>query len=553
MLSTLRNAGVINPRDKKSFIPRQTLQKICNYHAVAEELARAFPENNSGKNEMLASLICYREAQDSSSATGRLTSSVYYGQVQGSSSDSQSYHKIFAILVLIGQVQLIETFLAHPLSDSDLPLSSTRYFDALWSPKRNPESHVQLPRGHDHSHWIEMFINRQWSLLAPYFDADTTGNTRFKVYDFHENEILPIEEVSQKIYHGGFGLVEKIKIHSEHNGFDDEYFALKTMYPMVSDERDKFFQQELNAFQMIKPGGHMLEIRAAIKKGENRYFLFPWATGGDLNTLWAKSPSEIITSAEVQWSDFTRWICIQCHGIIKDLHAIHERSDDVNKLFGIHSDIKPDNILHFTQDGSQLGSLKIADLGLMKFHRQDSRTMASASMGNAYQTYRSPEHDLGKVRSRKIDIWAFGCLFAELLTWVIRGHNGVEAFKTKRIEDDKDVFNEDEGEWLEDNFFILKEYPYYKKPKRKNSIKVWFTELIHELGPDMDDTFFPEFLRYIQKHMLQPDRNRRVGCEQVEAFLARLKRKPTEYWRFNGTVPYENGNDGCMAENDTIG
>lgn len=70
----------------------------------------------------------------------------------------------------------------------------------------------------------------------------------------------------------------------------------------------------------------------------------------------------------------------------------------------------------------------------------------------------------------------------------------------------------------------------------------------------MDDTFFPEFLNYIQKHMLQPDRGRRADCKQVEAFLERLKGKPVEspYWRFNGTVSYENDDDEGMAESGTM-
>lgn len=82
----------------------------------------------------------------------------------------------------------------------------------------------------------------------------------------------------------------------------------------------------------------------------------------------------------------------------------------------------------------------------------------------------------------------------------------------------------------------------------------WFTELINELGQNMEDTFFPEFLRFIQKQMLQPDRSRRADCLEVEAFLERLTRKPVEnpYWRFNGTVSYGNGNDEGMAESSTM-
>lgn len=165
--------------------------------------------------------------------------------------------------------------------------------------------------------------------------------------------------------------------------------------------------------------------------------------------------------------------------MIQVFWAIHGPSDipeenRADKVYGIHSDIKPDNILHFTEDGTPLGLLKVSDLGLMTFHRAGSRSTKSRSMGNAYQTYRSPEHDMGRVRSRKIDIWAFGYLFAEFLTWALRGPNGVEAFKTKRMEDDRDIHNEDGEAWVEDNFFIIKPFPlppHYKMPKRKSSIK----------------------------------------------------------------------------------
>jgi serine/threonine protein kinase len=247
------------------------------------------------------------------------------------------------------------------------------------------------------------------------------------------------------------------------------------MHPLMPfDVKDRFFQQELNAFQKAKPGSHLIEICAAFKKGDNYSFLFPWADGGTLNHLWKEHPYDIVTKNQVGWSEFCRWICMQCHGIFRDLRAIHEPHDksqrkekgENEELYGIHSDIKPDNLLYFTKDGPPLGLLKVSDLGLMKFHRLISRTVQSKSMGNAYQTYRAPEHDLGLMRSRKIDIWAFGCLFAEFLTWAIIGKDGIEDFKTKRINEDKRFPDKNKGEWSEDHFFTMRT----KEPKRKDSV-----------------------------------------------------------------------------------
>ncbi|EHK19916.1 uncharacterized protein TRIVIDRAFT_47121 [Trichoderma virens Gv29-8] len=533
LIKLLRDACVINPRDKKSFIPHRQLEKICNKQAVTHALATAFPEKDASFHEDCALEICH-------------------GKAPASSNGTRSCLKIFAILVLLKEVRLIKSFLDHPLCDNDLPLFSTDRFTELWSPREDPISPVKLPDEADHYAIIKGFIDQQWSVLAPRFSLPTDKTKRCEVYELHENHILPIEWISDRKFSGGFGLVEKVRIHSEHHNFKHKSFALKTMHLLRPEEIAIFFQQELDAFQNVTPGGHIIDICAAFKKGDSRGFLFPWAEGGSLKNLWSTSPRHIVEPARVGWYAFSRWICEQCHGIIRDLRKIHEPSDmfpsdDVESLFGIHSDIKPDNILYFSDDGLPLGTLKVSDLGLMKFHRQFSRTKFSASMGNAYQTYRAPEHDTSRMRSRKIDIWAFGCLFAEFITWAIGGNHAIELFKTNRINEDKDYPDPDEtnGEWSEDNFFIIKRslFPPYGKAKRKSSVKEWFKALIAYLGPEMAGTFFPEFLRFIQKWMLQPERNKRAQCSEVEMFLKKCldnNQPDSSYWHFSGTVQGQN-------------
>ncbi|KAL6859299.1 kinase-like protein [Trichoderma novae-zelandiae] len=531
LISRLRREFVTNPGDNnREFIPSRQLDHLCDEQTVADELARAFREQDAA--------FCLERARR-----------ICTGQAQGKSNTPRPSIRIFAIVVLLRQVRLIDTFLQHGVCDNDLPLSSTPKFTALYSPSHQGAVHLSFSDEDDPYSIIKDFCNHQWSVLAPSFIPPTAGAMRCEVHDLHPNTILPIVDISTKQYPGGFGLVQKVKIHRHHNGFRHEYFALKTMHPMIPEERDKFFEQELEAFRQATPGGHIIEICAAFKKGEKRGFLFPWADGGTLNHLWTKKPHDIVESAKVEWPDFSRWICMQCYGIIHDLFAIHEPygmpTGNVEDLYGIHSDIKPDNILYFTQDGSPLGSLKVSDLGLMKFHRIFSRTVQSKSMGFAYQTYRAPEHDLNKVRSRKIDIWAFGCLFAEFLTWAIGGHNAIETFKTKRIDEDKLDLDETKGEWSEDNFFILKttRFSQNKVARRKSSVDEWFTGLIRNLGPDTGNTFFPDFLRFIQYSMLDPDRKHRADCKTVESFLGRLLTIPPEspYWNFSGTRPYPNG------------
>lgn len=250
----------------------------------------------------------------------------------------------------------------------------------------------------------------------------------------------------------------------------------------------------------------MVQLFATFIKGSQYMLLFPWADGGNLESLWETSPTNPASSSTQETRDFAKWIAVQCHGlaeVLQEIHgflqkkhehdaqegheaqdgtassgnqrvagkfpnSLHFHTDDValirpstpanpSESFGIHEDIKPANILHFKNDEEHhLGRLKIADLGLLQFYDITSRTKKSIQRpAFASQTYRSPEHDVSRVMSRKTDIWSLGCVFSEHLTWAIRGPSGVVDYGNKRSEESRTTGDTSgKGTWIEDSFFV---------------------------------------------------------------------------------------------------
>eukprot|EP01119_Soliformovum_irregulare_P011173 TRINITY_DN2781_c0_g2_i1.p1 TRINITY_DN2781_c0_g2~~TRINITY_DN2781_c0_g2_i1.p1 ORF type:complete len:379 (+),score=80.17 TRINITY_DN2781_c0_g2_i1:35-1138(+) len=80
-----------------------------------------------------------------------------------------------------------------------------------------------------------------------------------------------------------------------------------------------------------------------------------------------------------------------------------------------HRDLKPSNILLMTE-GPEQGVIKIADFGLARIFQSPLRPLSENGVVVTIW-YRAPELLLGsKHYTKAVDIWAIGCIFAELLT-----------------------------------------------------------------------------------------------------------------------------------------
>lgn len=170
---------------------------------------------------------------------------------------------------------------------------------------------------------------------------------------------------------------------------------------------------------------HLVSLLAAFTHNENNYLIFPWATH-DLKMYW----EEIQPTPNSEDIDLIRWVCDQALMLVQAISAIHVPDEDENvpeneRLYGRHGDMKPENILWYKSRG--FGKLVIADMGLSKTHRHQSRTYNPHNRGTAAPKYRPPELDYEEgLMGRTFDIWTLGCVFFELLHWLHGGHKKLE-------------------------------------------------------------------------------------------------------------------------------
>lgn len=200
---------------------------------------------------------------------------------------------------------------------------------------------------------------------------------------------------------------------------------------------------------------HLISLLATYQQGNDFYLIFPWA-GGDLRSFW----QEINPTPRMDPSTIT-WVAVQCHGIAKGLAEIHKHETEYFRgsvdlphpfapknptnrarsgslqLFGRHGDIKPQNVLWFAAgdacDNATGVILKITDLGLSEFKTSSNMIYKSPSKMSMTASYRPPECDTsnGEV-GQSHDIWSLGCLYLEMVTWLLGGWQLVHDFEKAR-------------------------------------------------------------------------------------------------------------------------
>jgi serine/threonine protein kinase len=189
---------------------------------------------------------------------------------------------------------------------------------------------------------------------------------------------------------------------------------------LTTPESDSTFYKEFNALACMREidHKHLIKCIAAVQKERRYFFVFPWADGGNLREFWG---SDDFASPDTK---AIPWVISQLRGLAEGLAALHQYNTR-------HGDIKPENILRFSDPASPAyGRLVIADFGLAKVHTDTTRSRhfpTRTVTGTA--RYEAPEAlSPDRSRSRLYDLWGMGCIVLEFLTWILHGREELRKF-----------------------------------------------------------------------------------------------------------------------------
>ncbi|KAI3336957.1 kinase-like domain-containing protein [Xylariaceae sp. AK1471] len=462
----LREAFVRSVEPASSeFLPLDKLEQILSYAKVLQELESSFPGASTYVLQQTAGSICNAKGHSS--------------------------RRIFAVLLLVERTDKIIDFVNEGVYDSDLPLllrrTEIKPFRLSIFTLANSTKPLNCLKGCS-PFILESFERYQWYLLAPFFSGGRNSDEKVLFYSLQDKTILPfVDDGTSSSYDGGYSQVSRVKIHPAHHDFAEpqtgppEHFALKKL---TSRHRDDF-EQEVETLKRFSRRGytHLIRLLATFHYRGGYYLLFPWADG-NLHDFWQR---------EHPTDDHTLyiWMAEQCYGIARGLSFIHNYQPSWDKfklprqeremMFGRHGDLKPQNILYFRRSGAlnDMGTLKIADFGLSRFHSHHTGTRSKNRGLAVSPTYRPPECDAVAVRSisRSFDIWTLGCIYLEFVVWLLYGAEGLRAFSEDRLDEDKLAHGSEGHPFFEDTFFSVIRSEGDQVLRLKHSVLQWIDKM----------------------------------------------------------------------------
>lgn len=200
-------------------------------------------------------------------------------------------------------------------------------------------------------------------------------------------------------------------------------FVRKELRPRSTNKFD--YELELRNLSTLKLLKHpcIIELLASFTHQEKYNFIFPLANGGSL--------ADLLSGNRLSPFEKTEHLLIALCGLSSAIRAVHAFLVDDFEAIGCHHDLKPSNIL---LDGDKL---LLADFGLSRF--KDVENGSASYFRGGRGDYLAPEcEDLGgdfkkHVVHRSSDVWSFGCILSEVLTFLLRGAEGVRIFRSTRM------------------------------------------------------------------------------------------------------------------------
>ncbi|PYH65675.1 kinase-like protein [Aspergillus vadensis CBS 113365] len=334
-------------------------------------------------------------------------------------------------------------FLAGNITDKDLPLE-------------REQIETFLP---DQSELVDQFEIIQCEFCPTVISCTTP------LHCVSSKRRLPFEIKPEKLGIGGFGEVELVTITPRYwETASKSYYNFAYKVACKKFDRKEAFLREHKNLTILKESlttqSHILQHYTAVDHDpHNYYILFPYAEHGDLHHfLYGGAGSYEIHNQfpgipEGSDTAIFKPLLYQCWALACAIQWLHDYIQvDGEHIMCAHLDLKPDNILIRNDASSVVGKWMISDFGISVLEPQKLGSSRPLSVRGCYQeptievnphrgrgTYRPPEAIIRRGSTvtadkigRRSDIWAYGCIFTEVLAWAIGRREGVEHLAKER-------------------------------------------------------------------------------------------------------------------------
>lgn len=198
----------------------------------------------------------------------------------------------------------------------------------------------------------------------------------------------------------------------------------KQIKPRTNAQIDFRREEHILSFLRCLEHPNIIQLLAAYTIHRTHYFLFPQADGDLKHFL-----SQENRLPGFQTDNEVFQALYELASAIEAVHNYFSNTFNVRKI-GCHYDLKPDNILY------RPGKFILSDFGLSRLSDEAKGSKSLYKNGGA--EYWAPEchsvdEDFKKLHvGRSSDMWSFGCILSEMLTYLQRGSTGVQIFSQKR-------------------------------------------------------------------------------------------------------------------------
>lgn len=194
-------------------------------------------------------------------------------------------------------------------------------------------------------------------------------------------------EIQDIIGVGGMAVVYKA-----YDSIDDRIVAVKILKDeyLANEEFRRRFKNESKAIAILSHQ-NIVKVYDVSFGDKLQYIVMEYIEGITLKEY-------IQQHSPIDWNEALFFV-IQ---ILRALQHAHDKGI-------VHRDIKPQNIM-LLEDGT----IKVADFGIARFSRGETRTMTEKAIGSVH--YISPEQAKGEMTDEKADIYSVGVVLYEMLT-----------------------------------------------------------------------------------------------------------------------------------------